>query len=99
MASCFTANYSTTKYFYFGVFAITAVLTWILRDYAAKPLSHVGPMRSCLSIQDVGLQVRPGLRSVVLPAKSPVLVLHPQQKASLRAHSLCRLTVQENRSS
>ena len=61
MDSCFTANYSTTKYFYFGVFAITAVLTWILRDYAAEPLSHVGPMRSCLGIQDAGLQVWPGL--------------------------------------
>ncbi len=61
MGSCFTANYSTTKYFYFGVFAITAVLTWILRDYAVEPLSHVGPMRSCLGIQDAGLQVWPGL--------------------------------------
>ena len=59
MASCFTANYNTTKYFYFGVFAITAVFTWILRDYAATPLSHVGPMRSCLGIQDAGLRVSP----------------------------------------
>ena len=53
MASCFSASYESTKYFYFGVFAFTAVLTWILRDYAASPLTHVGPMRSCLSATDV----------------------------------------------
>ena len=53
MASCFSASYESTKYYYFGVFAFTAVLTWILRDYAASPLTHVGPMRSCLSATDV----------------------------------------------
>lgn len=59
MPSYLAPSFNSTKYFYFGVFAFTAVLTWILRDYAASSLSHIGPMRSCLTVQDADLRVWP----------------------------------------
>ncbi|KAK9840265.1 hypothetical protein WJX74_006470 [Apatococcus lobatus] len=37
-----------TKWVYFILFAITALATWMLRDYSSKALSHVSVLKSCL---------------------------------------------------
>ncbi len=55
---CLASDYRTTKYFYFAGLVLTAVLTWVLRDYATSALGHVGPLRACLSITDEALKVK-----------------------------------------
>jgi hypothetical protein len=46
---CLASSYSAAKYYYFVGLALTAVLTWILRDFATSALGHVGPLRECLT--------------------------------------------------
>ncbi|KAK9907944.1 hypothetical protein WJX75_000353 [Coccomyxa subellipsoidea] len=63
---CLAAGYGSAKYFYFAGLALTAVLTWVLRDYASPALGHVGPLRECLSIADSALKATCVGKGVVL---------------------------------
>jgi Serine incorporator (Serinc) len=35
------------KYVYFGGYVLVAIVTWLLKDYAFKGLSHTGGLGSC----------------------------------------------------
>ena len=53
MGGCFAANQTAAKAYYFVVFGLTVVVTWVLRDYAADGLKHVPQIKTCFNNQAV----------------------------------------------
>ena len=51
MVSCIQANFSAAKAYYFIVFVLTVIVTWILRDYAGDALKDVPQLKTCFSNQ------------------------------------------------
>ena len=51
MASCFAANETAAKLYYFIVFGLSVVVTWLLRDYAEAGLKHIPQIKQCFTNQ------------------------------------------------
>jgi len=51
MGGCFAANQTAAKAYYFVVFVLTVVVTWVLRDYAEAGLKHVPQIKTCFNTQ------------------------------------------------
>lgn len=51
MASCQAANETAAKVYYFLVFGLTVLITWVLRDYAQDGLRHVPEIKTCFNNQ------------------------------------------------
>ena len=51
MASCIGGDFTAAKAYYFVVFGLTVVVTWILRDYAEGALKNVPQIKTCFTAQ------------------------------------------------
>lgn len=45
--ACWNLNPTAAKWTYLVVFSLTAIATWILRDYSANGLSYMNKLSSC----------------------------------------------------
>ena len=54
--ACFTADQTAAKAYYFVVFGLTVIVSWVLRDYAKDAFKDVPQIKTCFSDQVRNLQ-------------------------------------------
>lgn len=87
---CIASDYRGSKYFYFVGLVLTAVLTWVLRDYATSALGHVGPLRECLIITDEALKVKTHCSTHTNHLAAQPHCMQPNQDKSGPMHGRCQ---------
>jgi len=76
MGGCFAANQTAAKAYYFVVFGLTVIITWVLRDYAAAGLKHVPQIKTCFDTQAILLLL--SFRGILICDRLCQLDFHPQ---------------------